>query len=55
MPLWQRFEPVDGDATGISTIASQAATKADGKYMVKGQIVVVKSGKAYNVNGTQIK
>ena len=49
------FEPVDGDATGISTIASQAATKADGKYMVKGQIVVVKSGKAYNVNGTQIK
>ncbi|MBR1468105.1 MAG: Ig-like domain repeat protein, partial [Bacteroidaceae bacterium] len=33
------FEPVDGDATGISTIASQAATKADGKYMVKGQIV----------------
>ncbi|MBR1467525.1 MAG: hypothetical protein IJ606_02725 [Bacteroidaceae bacterium] len=45
----------DGDATGISTITSQTASKADGKYMVKGQIVVVKSGKAYNVNGVQIK
>ncbi len=45
----------DGDATGISAITSQTASKADGKYMVKGQIVVVKSGKAYNVNGVQIK
>ena len=45
----------DGDATGISTITNQTASKADGKYMVKGQIVVVKSGKAYNVNGVQIK
>ncbi|MBO6059272.1 MAG: hypothetical protein J6P67_03910, partial [Bacteroidaceae bacterium] len=48
------FEPVD-DATGISSIATEAKTKADGKYMVKGQIVVVKSGKAYNMNGTEVK
>ncbi|MCR5334640.1 MAG: hypothetical protein K6E45_06935 [Bacteroidaceae bacterium] len=48
------FEPVD-DATGINSIATEAATKADGKYMVKGQIVVVKAGKAYNMNGTEIK
>lgn len=48
------FEPVD-DATGISSIATEAKTKADGKYMVKGQIVVVKAGKAYNMNGTEIK
>ena len=48
------FDPVD-DATGISSIATEAKTKADGKYMVKGQIVVVKAGKAYNMNGTEIK
>jgi hypothetical protein len=48
------FAPVD-DATGISSIATEAKTKADGKYMVKGQIVVVKAGKAYNMNGTEIK
>ncbi len=48
------FEPVD-DATGISSIATEAKTKADGKYMVNGQIVVVKAGKAYNMNGTEVK
>lgn len=48
------FEPVD-DATGINSIATEAATKADGKYMVNGQIVVVKAGKAYNMSGTEIK
>ena len=48
------FEPID-DATGISSIAAEAKTKADGKYMVKGQVVVVKAGKAYNMNGTEIK
>ena len=48
------FEPVD-DATGISSIVSEIKTKADGKYMVKGQIIVVKSGKAYNLNGAEIK
>ncbi|MBO4662556.1 MAG: hypothetical protein J5630_07640 [Bacteroidaceae bacterium] len=48
------FDPVD-DATGISSIATEAKTKADGKYMVKGQIVVVKAGKAYNMSGTEIK
>ena len=48
------FEPVD-DATGISNIANEAKTKADGKYMVNGQIVVVKAGKAYNMNGTEVK
>ncbi len=41
----------DGDATGINSIASEAGTKADGKYMVKGKIVVVKAGKAYDMNG----
>ncbi len=43
------------DATGISSIATEAKTKADGKYIVKGQIVVVKAGKAYNMNGTEVK
>jgi hypothetical protein len=43
------------DATGISSIATEAKTKADGKYMVNGQIVVVKAGKAYNMNGTEVK
>ena len=43
------------DATGINSIATEAMTKADGKYMVKGQIVVVKAGKAYNMNGTEVK
>ena len=32
------------DATGINSIATEAKTKADGKYMVNGQIVVVKAG-----------
>ncbi len=48
------FEPVD-DATGISSIATEAKTKTDGKYMVNGQIVVVKAGKAYYMNGTEVK
>ena len=48
------FEPVD-DATGINSIATEAKTKADGKYMVNGQIVVVKAGKAYNMSGAEIK
>jgi hypothetical protein len=48
------FAPVD-DATGISSIATEAKTKADGKYMVNGQIVVVKAGKAYNMSGAEIK
>ncbi|MBR0182351.1 MAG: Ig-like domain repeat protein [Bacteroidaceae bacterium] len=43
------------DVTGISSIATEAKTKADGKYMVNGQIVVVKAGKAYNMNGTEVK
>ena len=43
------------DATGINSIATEAKTKADGKYIVKGQIVVVKAGKAYNMNGTEVK
>ena len=41
----------EGDATGINSIASEAGTKADGKYMVKGKIIVVKAGKAYDMNG----
>ncbi len=43
------------DATGINSIATEAKTKADGKYMVNGQIVVVKAGKAYYMNGTEVK
>ena len=49
------MDVVDGGATGINSIATEARTKADGKYMVKGQVVVVKAGKAYNMNGTEIK
>ncbi len=43
------------DATGINSIATEAKTKADGKYMVNGQIVVVKAGKAYNMSGAEVK
>ena len=49
------MDVVDGGATGISSIATEAKTKADGKYMVNGQIVVVKAGKAYNMSGAEIK
>ena len=49
------MDVVDGGATGISSITSEAKTKADGKYMVNGQIVVVKAGKAYNMSGAEIK
>ena len=44
----------DGDATGINSIASEAGTMADGKYMVNGRIVIVKAGRAYNMNGQRL-
>lgn len=44
----------DGDATGISSIASEAGSKADGKYLVNGKVVIVKAGKAYNMNGQRL-
>lgn len=52
----REYFPMDfDDPTGINTIATEAATKADGKYLVKGQIVVVKAGKAYTTAGQLIK
>ncbi len=44
----------DGDATGINSIASEAGTMADGKYMVNGRIVIVKAGRVYNMNGQRL-
>lgn len=44
-----------GETTGIQNVAAVVATKADGKYLVNGQFVVVKAGKAYNMNGQVIK
>jgi hypothetical protein len=41
-------------ATGIATVDTEAE-KADGKYLVKGKIVIVKDGKTYNATGVQIK
>ena len=43
------------ETTGINNIATEAATKADGKYLVNGKFVVVKAGKAYDANGTLVK
>lgn len=48
------FEPMDNDATAISTIASQAAAKSDGKYLVNGRVIVVKDGRAYGANGIRL-
>ena len=48
------FEPTDNDATAISTIASQTTVKADGKYLVNGQVIVVKAGKAYGIDGRRL-
>ncbi|MBO4661567.1 MAG: hypothetical protein J5630_02580 [Bacteroidaceae bacterium] len=48
------IDATDGDATGINSIASEAGAKTDGKYMVNGQVVIVKEGKAYNMNGQQL-
>ena len=48
------IDATDGGATGISNIASEAGAKTDGKYLVNGKIVIVKAGRAYNMNGQQL-
>jgi len=45
----------DDDPTAIQQIATKAKTKADGKYLVNGKLVVVKSGNAYDIDGRLIK
>lgn len=41
--------------TGINAIATDAAPKADGKYLENGKIVIIKGGVKYGVNGAAIK
>ncbi len=43
------------DVTGINDANSSVSTLADGKYLEKGQVVIVKSGKKYNVSGNRIR
>lgn len=47
----------EDDPTGISEIEfieSEAKTMKDGKYLVKGRIVLVKNGKAFSANGQKL-
>ena len=43
------------ETTAINSIAATASKMSDGKYLVNGRIIAVKAGKAYNMNGTQVK
>ena len=48
----------EGDPTAISemkSVEAEAKTMPDGKYLVKGRIVVVKNGKAFGTNGQILK
>lgn len=45
----------DDDTTAIQQIATEAKTMADGKYLVNGKLVVIKSGNAYDIDGKLIK
>jgi hypothetical protein len=47
-------EPVIPVPTNIFEVAEDAALK-DGKYFIDGQIVIVKGGKKYTVNGVELK
>lgn len=38
-------------AVGVNSLDATAVVKADGKYIENGKIVIVKSGKAYSING----
>lgn len=45
-----------GDITGINEAAQAAeAAQKDGKFIENGKLVIVKNGKKYNANGTEIK
>lgn len=45
----------DDDTTAIQQIATEAKTMADGKYLVNGKLVVIKSGNAYDIEGKLIE
>ena len=48
----------DDDFTAIDelkAIEAEAKTMKDGKYLVKGRIVIVKNGKAFGANGQKLK
>ena len=48
----------EDDPTGINeieAIGAEAKTMKDGKYLVKGRIVLVKSGNVFDVNGQLLK
>jgi hypothetical protein len=48
----------DDDFTAIDelkAIEAEAKTMKDGKYLVKGRIVIVKNGKAFDANGQKLK
>lgn len=48
------FTTPDENPVGIAKVDA-ATLKADGKYLEKGKIVIRKAGKAYRVNGVQMK
>ncbi len=45
----------DDDPTAIQQIATEAKTMGDGKYLVNGKLVIIKSGNAYDMEGKLIK
>jgi hypothetical protein len=46
----------DDDVTAIGTLeeAKAEAAQKDGKYLVKGRIVLVKNGNVFDVNGQKL-
>ena len=51
---WKKFNIVEDATTGIFNINAETAKK-DGKYLVDGNIVIVKNGKTYQANGASNK
>jgi hypothetical protein len=52
-----RLSIVFDDATAIKTVdaAAKSGVQADGKYLEKGKIVIVKNGTKFNANGQRMK
>jgi hypothetical protein len=42
------------ESTGLFTLDTESTSK-DGKFVRNGRVVIVKSGKAYGTNGTEVK
>lgn len=47
--------PEENPAVGIAAVDAAKAVKADGKYLLKGKVVILKGGKTYSTNGVELK